>query len=94
MLVFSTPLVNCCPFTISLTFPTPTRSKIKRTVYSIQIVCGCGGVGVLSCVVDHILQEFKHSISDQIQNLQNCYTTPNKNTRCGGRGLSTLISLF
>jgi hypothetical protein len=32
--------------------------------------------GVLSCVVDHILQEFN---TDQILNLQNCYTTRNKN---------------
>jgi hypothetical protein len=29
-------------------------------------------------VGDLILQEF-NSVSDQIQNLQNCYTTPNKN---------------
>jgi hypothetical protein len=28
----------------------------------------------------------KHSVSDQIQNLQNCYTTPNKNL--GGEGAS------
>jgi hypothetical protein len=27
-----------------------------------------------------ILQEFLHSVSDQIQNLQNCFTTPNKMT--------------
>jgi hypothetical protein len=32
---------------------------------------------VLSCVVDHILQEF-NTVSDQTQNLQNCYTTPYK----------------
>jgi hypothetical protein len=40
------------------------------------------GGGVESGVVDHILQEFNiHSVSDQIQNLQNCYTTtPNKNS--------------
>jgi hypothetical protein len=36
-----------------------------------------GGGGVI--IGDHILQEFKHSVSHQIQNLQNCYTTPNKN---------------
>jgi hypothetical protein len=36
------------------------------------------GGGVLSCVVDHILR-VSHSVSDQIQNQQNCYTTPNKN---------------
>jgi hypothetical protein len=30
----------------------------KVNVQYIQTVCGCGGGGVLSCVVDHILQEF------------------------------------
>jgi hypothetical protein len=36
--------------------------------------------GVLSCVVDHIYSAgVYHSVSDQIQNLQNCYTTRNKN---------------
>jgi hypothetical protein len=39
-----------------------------------------GGGGLLSCVVDHILQEFNTLFSDQIQNPQDCYTTPNKNT--------------
>jgi hypothetical protein len=52
MLVFSTPLVNCCPPTFSLTTPTPPPpppipSQSKHSVW-----------GVLSCVVDHILQEF------------------------------------
>jgi hypothetical protein len=31
---------------------------------------------VLNCAVDHILQE--HSVSDQIQNLQIFFTTPNE----------------
>jgi hypothetical protein len=34
---------------------------------------------MMSHVGDQILQEFYYSVSDQIQNLQNCYTTPNKN---------------
>ncbi len=38
---------------------------------------------MLSCVGDHILQEF----NDQIQNLQSCYTTPNKILE--GRGPQT-----
>jgi hypothetical protein len=33
----------------------------------------------VNCAVDHILQEF-YSVSDQIQNLPNCFTTPNKMT--------------
>jgi hypothetical protein len=36
------------------------------------------GGGALSCVGDHILQEF-NTDSDQIQNLINCHATPNKN---------------
>jgi hypothetical protein len=58
MLVFSTPLVNCCPSTFSLTSPILTPLP-KVNVQCIQTVCGVGGGGeVLSCVVEHILQEF------------------------------------
>jgi hypothetical protein len=60
MLVFSTHLVYCCPSTFSLT-PPPPHSLPKKNVQYIQTLCGCGrggGGGVLSCVVDHILQEF------------------------------------
>jgi hypothetical protein len=46
-------LVYCCPSTFSLTFPPPPKLNVQY----IQTVCGCGGGG-LSCVVDHILQEF------------------------------------
>ncbi len=58
MLVFSTPLVNCCPSTFSPP-PLPPPPQCKFTV-NIQTVCGCGGGGVevFSCVVDHILQAF------------------------------------
>jgi hypothetical protein len=57
MLVFSTPLVNCCPSTFSLTSPT-SHPLPKVNVQYIQTMCGWGvGGGVLSCVVDHILQE-------------------------------------
>jgi hypothetical protein len=66
MLVLLTPLVNCCPSTLSLT-------------HSVRL---WRGAGVLTCVVNHILQEFNTLFlnSDQIQNLLNCYyTTPNKN---------------
>ncbi len=55
MLVFSTPFVNCCPSTFSLTFPTPPPGK--RTVYHADSV-RLWGLWVLSSVVDHILQEF------------------------------------
>ncbi len=57
MLVFSTSLVYCCPSTFSLTSPPLPLPTVN--VQHIQTLCGCGGgVGVLSCVVDHILQEF------------------------------------
>jgi hypothetical protein len=36
------------------------------------------GKGVMNCTVDQIVQEF-YSVSDQIQNLQNSFTNPNKN---------------
>jgi hypothetical protein len=63
LVLFSTTLVNCCPSTFSLNFPTPPPLP-KVNVKYIQTVCGCGGgaLGVggveLCCVVDHILQEF------------------------------------
>ncbi len=57
MLVYSTPLVNCCPSTFSLTSAThPPLPKVN--IQCILTVCGWGGGGVLSCVVDHNLQEF------------------------------------
>ncbi len=59
MLVFSNPLVNGCPSTFFLTSPIPPPpSQSKRTVQYISTVFGCGEWGVLSCVVDYILQEF------------------------------------
>jgi hypothetical protein len=60
MLVFSTPLVNCCVSTFSLTTPTPPPSQSERTysIYGTDRVWLWRVGGVLSCVVDHILQEF------------------------------------
>ncbi len=49
-------------------------------MYSIYIQCVSEGGGEVNCAVDHILQEILHSVTDQIQNLPNCYTTPNKMT--------------
>ncbi len=56
MLVISTPLMYCCPSIFSLTSPPPSQSKC--TVYRDSVWLWGVGVGVLSCVVDHILQEF------------------------------------
>jgi hypothetical protein len=43
MLVFSTPLVNCCLSTYSLTSPPPSLPLSKVNVHYIQTVCGYGG---------------------------------------------------
>jgi hypothetical protein len=76
MLVFSTPLVNCCPSTFSLISSTPPPLP-KVNIHYLQTVFGCGGGGALSCVVDHTYSVgILHSVSDQIQNPQNCFTTP------------------
>jgi hypothetical protein len=57
--IFFNPLVNCCPSTFSLTSPRPPPSQ--KNLENKQTVCGCGGVGVLSFVVGHILQELNIS---------------------------------
>jgi hypothetical protein len=44
ILVFSDPLVNCCPSTFSLTYPTPPTLP-KVNVQYMQTVCDCGGDG-------------------------------------------------
>ncbi len=56
--------------------PPPFPLPKLNVQYSIYRQCVAVGVGVLRCVVDHILQEF---YTLQIQNLQNYFTTPNKN---------------
>ncbi len=89
--VFSTQLVNCCPLwtkelygtcvllPLYCTFSLTSSPLPPFPMYSIQTVCDCGGGGgMIICTVDNILQE--HSVYDQIQNLQNCFTTPNKMT--------------
>ncbi len=81
MLVFSTPPVNCCPSTYLLSdLPHPfPPSQSKRTVHCVAVG---GGEGVeLYCRPYYA--GFQLPFSDKIQNLQNCYTTPNKNTSVG-----------
>ncbi len=88
--VFSTQLVNCCPHgrrnytcillplycTFSLTSsplpPFPMYGIYRQCVTvggggGVEMYCGPYPAGVL------------HYVSDQIQNLQNCFTPPNKN---------------
>jgi hypothetical protein len=57
MLVFSTPLVYCCPSTFSLTPPRPSQSK--RTVYTYRhcVAVGRVGVGGVEMCCEHILHK-------------------------------------
>jgi hypothetical protein len=90
-LVFLTQLVNCCPHgrrnytCVLLLFyllsdlsppltPPPPKPKYLNVQY-IQTVCGCGGDVELCC--RPYSAGVLHSVSDQ--NLQNCFTNPNKN---------------
>ena len=94
-LVFSTQLVNCCPhgqrnelylctvapllYLLSDLLPPSPLPNVQYIVYRQCVPVGGGGGGVeiycgpYSAVV-------LHSVSDKIQNLPNCFTTPNKMT--------------
>ncbi len=75
----STPLVNCCPSTFSLASPTPPPPPQKKT-FSIYRQCVIVGGGLLSCVVDHILEEFNTLFQTKFRTYKIATTTPNKNT--------------
>ncbi len=67
------------PLTFSLVHLPPPLRNVKK-VQNILTVCsweGLGG-GVELCWRPYSAGVY-HSVSDQIQNLRNCYTTPNKN---------------
>ncbi len=68
------PLPSLCPP------PPPPLSKLN--VQNIQTVCGGGGWG-WGEGVELYCRPYSagvlHSISDKIQNLKNCFTTPDKN---------------
>ncbi len=90
-LVFSTQLVNCCPharrnctcvlfplYLLSGLSPPPFQTKCTVYIYCTDNVwLGVWGVVELCC--RSYSAAVLHSVSDQIQNLQNCFTTPNKN---------------
>ncbi len=76
MLVFSTPLVNCCPLP-SLSPPPPPLPPSQ----SLYRQCVAVGGGVLRCVVDHILHEFNTLFLTRFRTYNIATTTPNKNTR-------------
>jgi hypothetical protein len=52
-------------------------------VYTVQCTV-CKGGGVWGSVGNHFSAGVYHSVSDQLQNLQNCYTSPNKNKGAEG----------
>jgi hypothetical protein len=68
-------LVYCCASIFSLTSPPPPVPKLN--VHYKQTVCVWGG-DELCC--RPYSAGILHSVSDQIQNLPNCFTTPNKMT--------------
>jgi hypothetical protein len=58
-------LVYCYPSTFSLIFPPPSQTKCTvYTEYRQCVAVAVGGEwgGVLSCVVDHILQEIYYTL--------------------------------
>jgi hypothetical protein len=91
--VFSTQLVNCCPHGrrnyIVLVYCCPSTVPFSLTsspippfpMYSLYRQCvTCGGVvGGVEMYCRPYSAGVLHWVSDQIQNLQNCFTTPNKN---------------
>jgi hypothetical protein len=88
--VFSTQLVNCCPhgrrnycvlLPLYCTFSLTSSPLPPFPMYSLYRQCvTCGGVvGGVEMYCGPYSAGVLHSVSDQIQNLQNCFTTPNKN---------------
>ncbi len=72
-------LVYCCPSIFSLTSPRPSPPP-KLNVQYIQTVCVWGGEegGDELCCRPYSAR-ILHSVSDQIQNLPYCFTTPKQN---------------
>jgi hypothetical protein len=51
----------------------------EGTILYLHSVCDCAGWGGVEMYCGPYSASVLHSVSDQIQNLQNCFTTPNKN---------------
>ncbi len=67
---------SCTVAPLSSLWPIPPLPKLN--VQYIQAVCVWRGGGELYCRPYSV--RILHSVSDQIQNLLNCFTTPNKMT--------------
>ena len=70
-------LCNVAPllYLLSDLLPPPPLPNVQY----IQTVCDCGGWGGVEMYCGPYSAGVLHFVSDQIQNLQNCITTPNKN---------------
>ena len=87
--VFSTQLGSCCPhvprtYTCLLlplycTFSLTSSPLPPFPMYSIYRQCVTVGVGGVKMYCGPYSAGVLHSVSNEIQNLQNCFTTPNKN---------------
>jgi hypothetical protein len=88
MLVFLTPLVKYCSSNLLTSSPPPSSPlfpvRLSTGLCFIQYVTMGGGGGR---VVWRAYTGVIRCVFDQIPNLQNCFTTPNKNP--GGRGPQT-----
>jgi hypothetical protein len=69
-------------YLLSDLLPPPLLVCTVCTVYCKQTVCDCGGGGVggIKMYCGPYSGGVLHSVSDQIQNLQNCFTTQTKMT--------------
>ncbi len=85
MLVFSTQPCELLPLKPSHWFTSSTPPSIPKVkVQYIQTVCGPEGVGVLSCVGDHILQEFNTLFLTGFRNYKIALPSQNKNLGVAG----------
>ena len=62
-------------YLLSDLLPLPPLSNVQY----MQTVCDCGGGGGIEMYCGPYSARVIYSVSDQIQNLQNCFATPNKN---------------
>jgi hypothetical protein len=65
------------PLYCAFSLTSPPLPKLKCTVYT-DSVCDWGGGGIVELCCRPYSAVVFHSVSGQIQNLQYCYTTPNK----------------
>jgi hypothetical protein len=72
-------LCTVAPLQYLLSDILPPPPLLKENVQHIQTVLWLGGGGGVALYCRPYSAGVLHSVSDQIQNLQNCFTTPNKN---------------